>query len=63
MESILRDNRTNLIPVEVAARFCHWVLTRTTAVALNRAQPWCIYDHEHQPLWLAEGAIFPCSTP
>ncbi len=58
-----RGNRINLIPSDVAAQFCYWVLTQTTAEAFNRAQPWYIYEREYQPLWLAEGADFPYAAP
>jgi NAD(P)-dependent dehydrogenase (short-subunit alcohol dehydrogenase family) len=57
--TFFRGNRHNLIPGDLAARFCHWLLTQTSAEAFNRVQPLCIYDQEHQPLGLAEGFDFP----
>ena len=63
LASFFRDNRANLIPAHLAARFCHWVLTQTTTESFNRAEPWFIYDRAHQPFWLAEGADFPYTAP
>ena len=63
LASFFRDNRANLIPAHLAARFCHWVLTQTTTEAFNRAEPWFIYDRSHQPFWMDQGADFPYTAP
>lgn len=63
LASFFRGNRANLIPADLAARFCHWVLTQTTTATFNRSEPWFIYDRAHQPFWLAEGADFPYTAP
>ncbi len=63
LASFFRSNRINLIPSDVAAQFCHWVLTQTTSEVFNRAQPWCIYEKEQQPLWLGQGVDFPYTAP
>jgi len=58
-----RGNRANLIPADLAARFCYWVLTQTNIAEFNRSEPWFIYDPSHQPLWLAQGANFLYTAP
>lgn len=63
LASFFRSNRINLIPSDVAAQFCHWVLTQTRSDEFNRTEPWCIYEKEHQPLWLTEGVEFPYTAP
>lgn len=63
LASFFRSNRINLIPSDVAAQFCHWVLTQTTSEVFNRDQPWCIYEKEQQPLWLGQGVDFPYTAP
>ncbi len=63
LASFFRSNRPNLIPSDMAAQFCHWVLSHTTSAEFNKAEPWCIYEKEYQPLWLAEGTQFPYTAP
>jgi NAD(P)-dependent dehydrogenase (short-subunit alcohol dehydrogenase family) len=42
MAEFFRDNRANLIPVALAARFCLWVLTQTSQRQLTSGPPWYI---------------------
>jgi NAD(P)-dependent dehydrogenase (short-subunit alcohol dehydrogenase family) len=39
MAEFFRDNRANLIPVALAARFCLWVLTQTSQRQLTDGSP------------------------
>jgi hypothetical protein len=61
--SFFRGNSANLIPADLAARFCHWVLAQTRAESFSRSEPWFIYDRAHHHFWLEEGANFPYTAP
>ncbi len=63
MAEFFRDNRTNLIPVALAARFCHWVLTETSQQQFADGTPWYIYDQQTQGQWLPPGTAFPYPAP
>lgn len=63
MAEFFRANRSNLIPPELAARFCLWVLTRTSHSQFGRSTPWYIYDEEGQSHWLPPGTEFPYPEP
>jgi len=63
LASFFRGNRANLIPADLAARFCHWVLTQTSIEVFNQSEPWFIYDRAHHPFWLTGGAHFPYTAP
>ena len=63
MAEFFRDNRANLIPVALAARFCLWVLTQTSQKQLTDGSPWYIYDQRTQGQWLAPGTEFPYPEP
>jgi benzil reductase ((S)-benzoin forming) len=61
--SFFRGNSANLIPADLAARFCHWVLAQTSAESFTRSEPWFIYDQAHHHFWLDDGADFPYTAP
>jgi len=63
LASFFRSNRANLIPADLAAKFCHWVLTQTTIETFNSSEPWFIYDRSHQTFWLDEGTNFSYTAP
>lgn len=63
MAEFFRDNRTNLIPVALAARFCHWVLTQTSSSQFAGGTPWYIYDTQTQGQWLPPGTEFHYPEP
>lgn len=63
MAEFFRDNRTNLIPVALAARFCHWVLTQTSQPQFAKSTPWYIYDQQTQGQWLPPGTEFHYPAP
>ena len=63
MAEFFRDNRTNLIPVALAARFCHWVLTQTSQPQFANGTPWYIYDEQTQGRWLPPGTEFNYPAP
>ena len=63
MAEFFRDNRTNLIPVALAARFCHWVLTQTSQAQFADGTPWYIYDRQTQRQWLPPGTAFHYPAP
>jgi benzil reductase ((S)-benzoin forming) len=63
MAEFFRGNRANLIPSIVAARFCQWVLTKTSESRFNNGSPWYIYDTENQGQWLPAGTAFPYPEP
>lgn len=56
-------NQNNLIPSDIAAYFCYWVLTQTTAEEFNRAEPWYIYEKEQLTRWLHGRSDFPYTAP
>jgi len=63
MAEFFRDNRTNLIPVALAAHFCHWVLTQTSQQQFADGTPWYIYDQQTQRQWLPPGTAFHYPAP
>ena len=63
MAQFFRDNRANLIPVALAARFCLWVLTQTSQRQLTSGSPWYIYDERILGQWLPPGTEFPYPEP
>ena len=63
MAEFFRDNRANIIPVALAARFCLWVLTQTSQKQLTDGSPWYIYYQRTQGQWLEPGTEFPYPEP
>lgn len=63
MAGFFRGNRPNLIPPELAARFCLWVLTQTSHSQFAGGTPWYIYDRDNQDQWLPPGTGFPYPEP
>ena len=63
LADFFRANVVNLIPVDVAARFLHWILTATTDLDFARQDDWFIYDQPLEPVWLAPGEKFSYPNP
>lgn len=61
--AFFRSNIVNLIPIEIAARFVHWVLTGTSDNDFAREDDWFIYDQPTEPQWLAPGQSFTYQNP
>ncbi|MDQ1308109.1 MAG: hypothetical protein QG671_3943 [Actinomycetota bacterium] len=63
LAEFFRANVVNLIPVDVAARFLHWILTATTDEDFAREDDWFIYDEPVEPEWLPPGEEFRYPNP
>ncbi|MFL0793831.1 MAG: SDR family NAD(P)-dependent oxidoreductase [Prochlorococcus sp.] len=63
MVEFFRGNRPNLIPVQVVARFIHWVLSDTDRSSFVRDDAWYIYDSSHHSHWMPAGTPFTYPEP
>ena len=63
LAEFFRENKPNLIPVEVAVDFLAWLLTETADAEYSRESDWYIYDVSLHSRWLPLGREFPYPEP
>jgi benzil reductase ((S)-benzoin forming) len=63
LAQFFRENKPNLIPVEVAVDFLTWLLIETTDAEYPRESDWYIYDPSLHSRWLPPGREFTYPEP
>jgi benzil reductase ((S)-benzoin forming) len=63
LAEFFRENKPNLIPVEVAVDFLTWLLTETADTEYPRESGWYIYDPSLHSRWLPPGREFSYPEP